>query len=549
MLNGKHRQQGPVPGPLCGSYAHVLPVLDDLTDAPLAADTRAHLADCAWCRAQRATYDRFDEALRLHFAPDATPFLPIHVMEFSMPDIHDPVATAISPDEADEDTDDEALRLTITPLPISPRPPRRSWRLATGAASLAAVLVISLLAGLIFMSHGRSQSGSNRHATSTPAITPGSQKSLMAIGMASATDGWAMGTQVPAGQNGGSSDDLGYVMHYTGGRWIPVITQIHAWTKAIKMLSSTDGWAIGNRVYHYDGTAWREVSLPVATQFNAIAAVSPTNIWIAGDGSYADAPDGNVTILHYDGKTWARQATPKLPDFFSIASISMVSASEGWAVGSATLDQSKGWYPPTGAILHYVNGVWRIAKTLPAMNLQTISMGSASDGWVGGNLVTYSKTGQLPSGDSPEEIDTPKLWRYSSSSGRWVEVSAPRSNLLPEGAPSVGQIESITMFSATEGWMLGNVDYGMQSLDQSPLGPDIFRLEQGHWVQVQTPTIQQRRSAAMSQIAFLSPDEFWGVGTSLWWTGIPTGTGNGYTPTVTPLIAHFKGGVWSVIED
>ncbi len=89
MLNGKHRQ--PVPGPLCASYVPVLPVLDDLTDIRLAEDTRAHLAGCAWCRAQRATYDRFDEALRLHFAPDAMPFLPLHVMELSMPDIHDQV--------------------------------------------------------------------------------------------------------------------------------------------------------------------------------------------------------------------------------------------------------------------------------------------------------------------------------------------------------------------------------------------------------------------------------------------------------------------------
>ncbi|HEX5548333.1 MAG TPA: hypothetical protein VFX24_13050, partial [Ktedonobacterales bacterium] len=255
MLNGKHRQLGPVPGPLCGSYAHVLPVLDDLTDARLVADTRAHLADCAWCRAQRTTYNRFDEALRLHFAPDAMPFLPIDVRRFSMSDIHDSVATDIPPEDAD---DDEALRLSITPLPIPPRPPRRSLRLATGAASLAAVLVISLLAGLIFISHGRPQSGSNRHATSTPAIAPGSQVSLSAIGMSSDTDGWAMGTQIPPGQNGGSSDDRAYVMHYTGGRWIPVITQIHAWIKAIKMFSPSDGWAIGNRVYHYDGVSWRE---------------------------------------------------------------------------------------------------------------------------------------------------------------------------------------------------------------------------------------------------------------------------------------------------
>lgn len=547
MLNGKRRQPGPIQGPLCGSYAHALPVLDDLTDAQLVADIRVHLADCAWCRAQCATYNRFDEALRLHFAPDAMLIFPIDAGEFSMSDIHDPVATAMAPDEADEGAGDEALGLTITPLPTPPRPPHRSWRLATGAASLAAVLVISLLAGLIFVSHGRPQSASNTHATSTPAIAPGSQKGLMAIGMASATDGWAMGTQIPAGQTGGSSDDLGYVLHYTGGQWVPVITQIHAWIKAIKMFGPSDGWAIGNRVYHYDGASWREVTLPVAAGFNAIAAVSPTDIWIAGDGSYASPPDGNVTILHYDGRSWTRQATPRLADFSSIASLAMVSPDEGWAVGSATLDGNKGWYPPTGVILHYVNGVWSMAKTLPAINLQTISMGSASNGWIGGNLVTYSKTGQLPQTESPDETDTPKLWRFTS--GQWVEASVPRSNLLPEDAPPEGQITSITMLSATEGWMFGSLDYGIQSLDQSALlQPDVFHLEHGRWVQVQTPTLQQRRSVYLSQIALLAPDEFWGVGTSLWQTGIPADTSFGYTPTVTPLIAHYKGGVWGIVE-
>ncbi len=541
MLNGKYRP--PVPGPLCSSYARALPVLDDLTDARLVADTRAHLEGCAWCRAQRATYNRFDEALRLHFAPDVMPSLPIHVMEFSMPDIHDNVSTVIPSDE--HDRDEEALQLTVSPLPIPQRPARRSWRLATGAASLAAVLVISLLAGLIFISHGRPQSATNKHATATPAIAPGSQASLSAIGMSSETDGWAMGTQIPPGQNGGSSDDPAYVLHYTGGRWVQAQTSIHAWITAIKMLSPTDGWAIGNRVYHYDGVSWREASLPVSAQFNAIAAVSPTDIWIAGDGSYAYPPDGNATILHYDGKTWTRQATPRLADYFSITSLSMVSPTEGWAVGSATLDGSKGWYPPTGAILRYVNGTWRMAKTLPAMNLQTISMGSASDGWVGGNMVTYSKTGQLPQTQSPDETDTPKLWRYTH--GQWVEVGIPRASEQPVDYPEVGQIESIRMVTATQGWLFASFEtQTIAPNDSTYLGPSIFQLENGHWTQIPAELIHGQRFATISQVSVTSSNELWGVGSCISSTGTPYGTG--YLADVTPLIVHFKKGVWSVVE-
>jgi len=540
MLNGKHHQPDSVPGPLCSSYAHALPVLDDLTDARLVADTRAHLAECAWCRAQRATYDRFDEALRLHFAPDAMPFLPIDAREFSMPNIHDPVATEIPSDEANRGADDEALHLTITPLPIpsrEPHTPRRSWRLATGAASLAAVLVISLLAGLIFVSHGRPQSASNKHLTATPAIVPGSQVSLSAIGMSSETDGWAMGQAM--GQNGGSSEDPGYVLHYTDGRWAQVRnTPLKADINAIKMLSPTDGWAIGNHVYHYDGVSWREVSLPVSTQFNAIAAISPTDIWIAGDGTWSGVPDGNATILHYDGKSWMRQATPRLSDYFSITSLSMVSPNDGWAVGSAMVDGSKGYYPPTGAILHYANGTWRLAKSLPNTELQTVSMDSATDGWAGGNLVSLSQTGKMGPNQSPIQSDTPKLWRYRD--GQWGEISAPRSSLTPANIQTDGQILSITMFSATDGWMIAGLDRGIQTLDQTALlGPDIFHLEQGRWIQVNTPIVQQRRSVDIIQAGFLSPDEFWGIGNAIWWDE---------RTTVTPLIVHYKDGVWTVVE-
>jgi hypothetical protein len=545
MLNGKHHQPDPVPGPLCSSYAHALPVLDDLTDARLVADTRAHLAECAWCRAQRATYDRFDEALRLHFAPDAMPFLPIDAREFSMPNIHDPVATEIPSDEANRGADDEALHLTITPLPIpsrEPHTPRRSWRLATGVASLAAVLVISLLAGLIFVSHGRPQSASNKHLTATPAIVPVSQVSLSAIGMSSETDGWAMGQAM--GQNGGSSEDPGYVLHYTDGRWAQVRnTPLKADINAIKMLSPTDGWAIGNHVYHYDGVSWREVSLPVSTQFNAIAAISPTDIWIAGDGTWSGVPDGNATILHYDGKSWMRQATPRLSDYFSITSLSMVSPNDGWAVGSAMVDGSKGYYPPTGAILHYRNGTWRLAKTLPDMEPRTVSMGSATDGWIGGNLVSLSQTGKMGPDQSPIQSDTPKLWRYTD--GQWAEVNVPASAVIA----SEGIVSSIAMSSTTQGWMSVYRENGAQSQDQpASMGPELFHLEQGKWVQANTPAVQHRRAFNIIQTAFLSPDEFWGVGSAIWWTGVPADTSSAYTPTVTPLIVHYKDGVWTVVE-
>ncbi len=533
MLNGKKRHIGP--GPLCASYAHVLSVLDDLTDAHAAAELRAHLADCAWCRAQRTTYDRFDEALRLHFAPDVMPILSDNVMRTLMQEIQDDAGTSAPP--AQSVPDDDALELAASPLPILPRPPRtsrRSWGVATGgAAALAAVLVISLLAGLIFMSHGHAPSATSQHAMPTPVVEPGSQGQLTAVGMSSPADGWAMGSGDPA-----------YVLHYTGGRWVHVQTSTRGQITAIKMLSPTDGWAIGTRLYHYDGVSWREVILPTSVEQpvdvepNAIATLSPTNIWIAGGG----ASSGHATILHYDGSHWTQQDTPALLDYFTINGLSMVSSSEGWAVGSATRDSSKGWYPPTGAILHYINGAWQLTQTLPGDDLRTVSMRSAADGWAGGNHVVLDKTGQLAPLDSPKETDYPKLWHYTGS--RWTEVDA-RQNA---GIVATGQIDSISMFSTGQGWMFAGLQDGTLPYDwateSAMILPDVFHLEQGHWVQVKRPIVQQRRAAEVWQTAFLSPDEFWSVGDTIWWAGFPSTPGT----TMTPLIVHYKNGSWTIVQ-
>jgi hypothetical protein len=542
MMNGKTSH--PVPGPLCNTFAPLVPVLDDLTDTRLAADTRAHLAECAWCRAQQTSYERFDEALRRQFAPEAMPYVTIQVIGATMTDVRDDVQPfAFTEDTATDD--DQQMR--ITPLPAQPIPPRRSRRMITGAASLAAVLVISLLAGAVFMMHGRPLPPASRHATGAPSIVPGSQITLMAVGMSSATDGWAMGRQMVVdakGGSSGSSEDPAYVLHYTGGRWVLVQTPIRAWIQAIKMLSPTDGWAIGTRAYHYDGISWREIHMPVQTQFNAIAAVSAHDIWLAGDGSPIFPPNGRSVILHFDGSGWFQQSTPSVLDNFSIRDISMISASDGWAVGSATpAPDAAGNAPPTGVVLRYHSGAWTVAKTLPDYDLRTISMGSPTDGWIGGNKVTYAPGYPSIGGKPPQNvmITDSKLWHFTG--GQWTEARLPNV----AGAPPNGQITKINLFSATDGWLFAALDTQSSVPDNATqMTPDIFRLEQGRWVQVPIPVIQARRYANMGQVAFVSPDEFWGVGSSTWWTGIPDSS-DGYQPTVTPLIVHYDRGVWKVI--
>lgn len=63
-----------VPRPLCAAYA---PLLRLLRSHSLEPDERgaveSHLADCAWCQRQLATYDVVDEALRRHYTAGSLP--------------------------------------------------------------------------------------------------------------------------------------------------------------------------------------------------------------------------------------------------------------------------------------------------------------------------------------------------------------------------------------------------------------------------------------------------------------------------------------------
>ena len=87
--------------------------------------------------------------------------------------------------------------------------------------------------------------------------------------------------------------------------------------------------------------------------------------------------------------------------------------------------------------------------------------------------------------------------------------------------------------------MSASLDNGEQSVDQSTLlEPDVFRPVRGRWVQVgdsRSPTAAQR----LYEPGEFSPDEFWGVGSAMWWD---------QPPTVTSLIVHYTNGSWSVIE-
>ena len=104
-----------------------------------------------------------------------------------------------------------------------------------------------------------------------------------------------------------------------------------------------------------------------ATTLHAISMVTATDGWAVGDEG---------VIVHWDGTRWQPAASPTTKALYAV---DMVSADDGWAVGgSATV------YGGQGIILHWDGSAWQ-EVTMPAqVGLHGVAMVSHDDGWAVG---------------------------------------------------------------------------------------------------------------------------------------------------------------------
>ncbi len=145
----------------------------------------------------------------------------------------------------------------------------------------------------------------------------------------------------------------------------------------------------------------------------------------------------------------------------TLTSISMVSANEGWAVG--TLTNVDGKNQAQGVILHYQNGAWKQYHgffTFPP--LHAVAMTSAKDGWAVG--------------------DQGIILRYNGSD--W----------FGQGSRVSTSLTSLSMLSPAEGWAGGTAGF--------------LHYQGGSWIQVPQTT----PLPAVSSIAMVSPAEGWAIG-------------------------------------
>jgi photosystem II stability/assembly factor-like uncharacterized protein len=95
-----------------------------------------------------------------------------------------------------------------------------------------------------------------------------------------------------------------------------------------------------------------------------VSMVSANQGWAVG------SQEGTGIMVHYQGGQWSPVQIPGGTE--PLSSVDMLSASEGWAVGER------------GTILHYSFGLWGQEPNLTSSDLSSVSMVSADEGWAVG---------------------------------------------------------------------------------------------------------------------------------------------------------------------
>ena len=177
----------------------------------------------------------------------------------------------------------------------------------------------------------------------------------------------------------------------------------------------------------------------------------------------------------------------------SLADLQMLSTDEGWAVGSRdiTTRDPVSHKPLTNSeslILHYTHGKWTASRDVfPYVNLTSISMLSATDGWASGWA-----PGSASGGVSTSQF-TPILLHYSG--GHWTSVQAPGQ----------GEIDNLSMLSPRDGWAI------QKQMSPDVSGPYSFRTTLLHYDGTAWSTADTGDMSLLA-LAMLSPSEGWATG-------------------------------------
>ncbi len=176
-----------------------------------------------------------------------------------------------------------------------------------------------------------------------------------------------------------------------------------------------------------------------------------------------------------------------------LSDLSFSSAHDGWAVGgivnSSLLNQAGApVVAAQGVLVHYHDGVWTAASdTFPGINLESVSMVSADDGWAVGFSASNAAT---------DSSSAAVLLHYTG--GHWVMVKTPALvNAYPR---------TIRMLSQDFGYITGQMTFA--NLNKST-APFVAIYQNGEWKAIRVPFPYAPVAAWTTQTVMVSASEGW----------------------------------------
>lgn len=284
--------------------------------------------------------------------------------------------------------------------------------------------------------------------------------SLRCISMISATDGWVGGTggrlwhfdgsqwtlaaqtmpdrivglsAVSAtnvwGVCGPENGTTNYIIHYDGSTWSVAQTISDTWMdwEDIKMISATNGWAIGTGFtdmgftygtyfFRYNGSTWSQQSLKAA-RLTDMSVVSANSIWAVGMN--ANRNNRTFTYAKWNGTVWTVTNATPLVGF------------QTWEVACDFPDANHGYVSGgnNSFCARYENGSWYY-DSFPRNWANDIDMISASDGWLGNGEGFFRYYGDqhlrlVPSVASPGQRLTARVSNLTPSTQFWITWETP----------------------------------------------------------------------------------------------------------------------------
>ncbi len=368
----------------------------------------------------------------------------------------------------------------------------------------------------------------------------------------------------------------------------------------LTMLSSSNGWAVGNAgtIQNYDGSSWRLIPSGTSADLFGVS-FGPPSAPNPNSGFAVGGSGGTAVALFWSGFSWFPTMTGlSSPDAKKLSAVSEVSATDAWAVDAVSgafwhwsgtaglgggwnevslgagglnsvfmISPTEGWAVGSGGIIyHYTGGGWTSYTTV-GTSLNSVFMLNQNDGWAvgnGGAIFHYSSgawSGPISPGPTGQNLNS--IFMINSSEGWIVGASGTALHYSNGVWGAVQNLSGVTQslnavsFSGGIGWAVGDVGVILLLSGQSAQGVI---------------------GAALQSVYLSSSNDGWIVGCStggcgtgvgeptlLHWTGVSYVRGTASTTTSdlysvfmispsdgwavgglgsTPAILHYTGGGW-----